>query len=115
MKSLNLAFQTEATFSEGDIETIYELTEEITGTCQEGKFRKSILVNNVRRRMDHHGIVDLKEYLRLVKAEKSEADCLVSALTIHTTSWFREPKQYEVLEKRISEGISVYRRRPLRV
>lgn len=115
MKSSNLAFQTEAFFSEGDIETIYELTEEITGTCQEGKFRKSILVNNVRRRMDHHGIQDLKEYLRLVKAEKSEADYLVSALTIHTTSWFREPKQYEILERRISEGISTYRQRPLRV
>lgn len=115
MKSSNLAFQTETSFSDRDIETIYELTEELTGTCQEGKFRKSILVNNVRRRMDHHGIVDLKEYLHLVKIEKTEAEYLVSALTIHTTSWFREPKQYEILEKRISEGIGTYRQRPLRV
>jgi two-component system, chemotaxis family, protein-glutamate methylesterase/glutaminase len=117
MKSSNLAVsQTESSFfSDREVETIYELTEEITGTCQEGRFRKSILVNNVRRRMDHHGISDLKEYIRFAKSEKSEMNHLVSALTIHTTSWFREPKQYEILEKRISESISTYRARPLRV
>ncbi len=115
MKSSNLATQSESFFSDRDVETIYELTEEITGTCQEGRFRKSILINNVRRRMDHHGIIDLKEYIRFAKAEKSEMDYLVSALTIHTTSWFREPKQYEILEKRIGDAIGTYRQRPLRV
>ncbi|OQW52117.1 MAG: hypothetical protein A4S09_08885 [Proteobacteria bacterium SG_bin7] len=116
MKSSSLAMsQNEEFFSDRDVETIYELTEAITGTCQVGKFRKSILVNNVRRRMDHHGIEDLKEYVRFAKSEKLEMDYLVSALTIHTTSWFREPKQYEILEKRVTEVVSTYRQRPLRV
>lgn len=112
-----MAFEetTASTFSKEDIESIYTLAETITGTSQEGKYRKNILINNVRRRMDILGIEVLKDYIKFAKSEKAEMDHLISALTIHTTSWFREPKQYEILEKRITDGMNVFRTRPLRV
>ncbi len=100
-------------FSKEEIDAIYALTEKITGTCQQGVFRKDILVSNVERRVRALNCASLAEYLLWVQKNPGEYSQLLSALTIHTTSWLRESPHFDFIEKHIknklSEGISHFR------
>jgi len=82
-----------------DSELLYELAEKLTGTCQEGKFRHQVIVTNVRRRMHVVGADTLPQYLAFAADNDGEFQHLISSLTIHTTSWFREAPHFEQLEK----------------
>ncbi|HYX34366.1 MAG TPA: chemotaxis protein CheB [Oligoflexus sp.] len=85
-----------------DIETIYVLAEKLTGSHQHGRYRKDILVSNVERRMGELNLADLNQYLRIVATESMELQRLISSLTIHTTSWFRENAHFEELAQKFS-------------
>ncbi|MGZ3802150.1 MAG: chemotaxis protein CheB [Bdellovibrio sp.] len=85
-------------------EAIYILAEKITGTSQQGMFRKDVLVRNVERRMVETKSGNLAEYLKLVNMDQRQYQKLVSDLTIHTTSWFRENPHYELLKKTATEN-----------
>ncbi len=71
-------------------EEIYKLAETLTGSTQRGNFRKEILVNNVCKRIYETKKENLNIYLEWTKNDPYEYKKLISALTIHTTSWFRE-------------------------
>lgn len=76
-------------------EMVYLLASQLTGTCQEGNFRHEILVTNVLRRMHKVNVSTLEDYLEYVEDHPKEMPFLLSALTIHTTNWFREKPHYD--------------------
>lgn len=84
-------------------ETIYSIAEKLTGTSQQGAFRKEVLVRNVERRMSETSCRSLVDYLKVVNTDPDQYQKLVSDLTIHTTSWFRENPHYDLLKKHASE------------
>lgn len=89
--------------SKKDENTIYLLAEKITGTSQAGNFRKEVLVRNVERRMGETKSQTLNDYLLLVNRDPQQYQKLISDLTIHTTSWFREEPHYELLKQQALE------------
>jgi two-component system chemotaxis response regulator CheB len=95
-----------------DTELLYELAEKLTGTCQDGKFRHQVIVTNVRRRMHVVGAGTIPDYLAFASEDDGEFQHLISALTIHTTSWFREAPHFDALERDLlKEGSALSRRR----
>lgn len=78
-------------------ETIFSIAESITGTCQHGKYRRDVLVTNVARRIRETKCASLSQYLSFIEGHRRELDKLISALTIHTTSWFREAPHFRNL------------------
>lgn len=102
-------------FNQHEREIIYARAEKITGTSQRGRYRKDVLLNNIEKRMHEVGIVSVTEYLQFAESDENENQHLVSALTIHTTSWFRELPHYNQLEKMIRENIDEFLVRPLTI
>ena len=102
-------------FSQDDEETIYSLAEALTGSCQSGPMRKSNLLSSVARRMAACGCADLDEYLAMAEGDEQEFGQLVSALTIHTTSWFRELPHFELLRAEAERFAKVGSGDPFRV
>ncbi|OFZ26606.1 MAG: hypothetical protein A2381_16570 [Bdellovibrionales bacterium RIFOXYB1_FULL_37_110] len=98
--------------SPAEQETIYGLAEKILGISQKGKFRKNILVRNIELRISQTKKKNLSEYLNLVNSDKMEYCHFVSALTIHTTNWFREPPHFVELEKYLKRNMSKLISRP---
>ena len=82
--------------SAAERDTVFELAKGLTGCSQ--RFRAEIIVHNVSMRILELGHTDLTSYLEQVASDSKEHDMLVSLLTIHFTSWFREPKHYELVE-----------------
>jgi chemotaxis response regulator CheB/chemotaxis methyl-accepting protein methylase len=92
-------------FSAEQVEFIFQLAERMTGTSQQGSYRKEILLSNLKKRMNTVGVDDLFLYLNFAATNSEEKEWLVSALTIHTTSWFREDPHFEIIEKYIIEKL----------
>ncbi len=82
-------------FTPSEEEEVYGLVEEITGSCQKGKYRREVLLTNILRRMEAHDSKRFEDYLKLARANSEEWKEFLSAITIHTTSWFREMPHYE--------------------
>lgn len=89
-------------FTSAEKELIFELAEDLTGTLQKGSYRREILVQNVSRRMQELGIGRLADYLLFVETDEDEFAELISALTIHTTSWFRESPHFDRVKAHLS-------------
>ena len=83
--------------SNEDKEIIFELTEKITGTCQSGNARRELVATNIKKRMFELGIEDLDQYLALIHEDQTEWNQFLSAITIHTTFWFREYPHFRLL------------------
>jgi len=98
--------------SPAEQETIYGLAEKILGISQKGKFRKNILVRNIELRISQTKRKNLSEYLNLVNNDKMEYCHFISALTIHTTNWFREPPHFLELEKYLKRNMVKLKTRP---
>ena len=81
-------------FTEEERNVIFGLAERLTGAHQQGNYRRDILLSNVARRITANQCEDLAEYLEIALNNVNEKKFLVSALTIHTTSWFREKPHY---------------------
>ncbi len=95
-------------FSEEEKEIIYSIAEKITGTCQTGKYRRGILASNIARRIMATRTSDLEQYLEVVWSNPEEMSEFISALTIHTTHWFRENNHYQRLEQLLArEGFNL--------
>lgn len=92
--------------TEQERDFVFSLIERVTGTCQKGDYRREVLASNVERRIRYVGATSLKAYLSYATKDPTEAELLVSALTIHTTSWFRELPHFERLEAAIRQKIS---------
>ena len=89
-------------------ETVYQLAEKLIGVSQKGQYRKDILVRNIEQRMKACKLTELEEYLQLADKNNSEYAHMLSSLTIHTTSWFREKPHFEKLEAHLTENIDQY-------
>ncbi|MGZ3773352.1 MAG: chemotaxis protein CheB [Pseudobdellovibrionaceae bacterium] len=81
---------------------LYQLIEKVTGGHQQGNSQKQIFVSNVESLMRESG-KNFKEYLDLIGKDTAEFSKFISSVTIHTTSWFREPDHFEMLEQHIRE------------
>jgi len=84
-----------------ELNILYKLVEDITGTSQEGSKKKEIIQNSIVLRMNTLKIIDFFQYLKILKTNQNEYDYFVHLITIHTTSWFRELPHYVEMEKRI--------------
>ena len=78
---------------------IFALAEKISGISKFNPAMEKLLFSNVRRRMDGKKISNFNTYLEIALASEEEFSQLISALTIHTTSWFREMPHYEVISQ----------------
>jgi chemotaxis protein methyltransferase CheR len=67
-----------------------------------GRHRLSFLESRVRRRMSQVGARSLYEYYRMVAAsEAGELQALVDEVSIHETSFFRNPPQFAMLASHV--------------
>ncbi|HYX31572.1 MAG TPA: chemotaxis protein CheB [Oligoflexus sp.] len=82
-----------------DRSLIAELCFRLTGSRPESTARLETCYVNLLRRMRRHGLEDMREYLALAHSSDQEFAELLSALTIHTTSWFREAPHFERLRE----------------
>ena len=98
--------------SKSEIEEVFALAERLTGTCQESHYRREVLVTNVERRMSDLGIDTLQAYLDFVRLNPQESAELISRLTIHTTSWFRESPHYGILKQTLKIWSESPQKRP---
>lgn len=83
---------------------LYQLIEKVTGGHQQGLSQKKIFVSNVENLMREAG-KNFEDYLDLIGKDSWEYARFVASVTIHTTSWFREPEHFEMLEKEIRKRI----------
>jgi chemotaxis protein methyltransferase CheR len=69
-----------------------------------GRHREILLENSLRRRMKQVGARSLYEYYRMLTAPGSagvELQVLVDEISIHETSFFRNPQQFELFEREV--------------
>lgn len=91
--------------SEKDRHLIYKLIEELTGAANTQDSRQDSLINNVERRIRELGMPSVVDYLKYVEAHPPEFAHLVSNLTIHTTSWFRENPHFVAFQEILLEAL----------
>jgi chemotaxis methyl-accepting protein methylase len=90
-------------FSPAEKEQIFSLAENITGNCQKGSYRREVIISNVLRRVTAKKANHLQDYLKEAISDDIEFAYLVSALTIHTTEWFREVPHFTRFEEILKE------------
>jgi chemotaxis response regulator CheB/chemotaxis methyl-accepting protein methylase len=90
-------------FSDADRGLIFKLVEELTGATRSGENPQDSLLGNVERRMSELKINALVDYLKLVSDDRTEFDYFLSAVTIHTTSWFRENPHFVAFQEILLE------------
>ena len=86
-----------APFSSEDIDVVMALARELTGAKMTRRGH-SVIIQNVASRMVAAGCDSLDQYLKHVDAHQEEMPFLLSALTIHTTAWFREAGAFSKVE-----------------
>lgn len=100
-------------FSPVEKEQIFSMAENITGNCQQGNYRRDIIVSNVLRRVTIKKSPSLQAYLQEAISDDKEFSYLISALTIHTTEWFREMPHYTKFDALLREKYSGTKRMKL--
>lgn len=84
------------TLDEEDIAIIVDIASQITGMCINPQIH-GVVFQNVIERMKIQGTDSFEEYLQVVDDCNIERNELISALTVHTTAWFRESAAFELL------------------
>lgn len=85
-----------------------EICFQLTGSRPDSEARLESCFVNILRRMQVLGISDLRAYLGLARDSQQEFAELVSALTIHTTSWFRESPHFDKLIELAQKHIQIH-------
>ncbi len=85
--------------TEEEKDLIYRLAQKLTGAHPEGTYQIGIFLTNIQRRMREKGVEHLSDYLEQTEHNPEEHAHLLSALSIHTTAWFRENPHYVILQK----------------
>lgn len=101
-------------FDDEDIEIIMTLARDLTGT-KVTRADHGVIIQNVATRLSETKSHNLEEYLTLVDENDAEMPFLLSAVTIHTTSWFRESAAFEKLAQFVDARIKSNSRSPLKV
>ena len=94
---------------------IFDLAHKLTGTMEAQNTRHEVVITNVVRRMSQLGQPDLMSYLNYVSGSESELAHFISAVTIHTTAWFREMPHYKRFEHNLALQPSRLPNRKLRL
>lgn len=100
---------------ESDKDLIFNLAENLVGTCQSNSYRLDSLVFNVFQRIQMCECPDLESYIHYVEDHTEEMPHLVAALTVPTTGWFQDEKQFEALEKHLLENMPQLKDKKFRV
>ena len=91
------------TASDAEIQLFRELLSSKAG-IDFGRMRETFLESRLRRRMREAGARSLYEYYRMVTAPgdaRGELQSLVDEVSIHETSFFRNPAQFDTLESTV--------------
>jgi two-component system, chemotaxis family, CheB/CheR fusion protein len=62
-------------------------------------YKYGTLQRRIQRRMVVHHLEKLKDYVKLLRNNQTEAESLYHDMLIHVTSFFREPEVFEALKK----------------
>ncbi len=99
-----------------DIALLNQLCLELNGFEHRSEAAQRAMAANVSARMRALGKGSLTEYLVGVEGSQAELEALVSLLTIHTTSWFRERPHYGLFSRYVTEWAEAnLRREPFRL
>jgi chemotaxis protein methyltransferase CheR len=102
-------------FEKKEIELVYEMARRLIGSSQNEELRHDVLVANVERRVQALKMKSLMDYLKFVIHNRQELAQLVSGLTIHTTSWFREIPHFTAFKEWINTSTPTTRKKTFRV
>lgn len=86
-----------------DIALLNQLCLELNGFEHTSEAAQRAMAANVSARMRALGKSSLNEYLMTVERSAAELEALVSLLTIHTTSWFRERPHFGLFSRYVTE------------
>lgn len=92
--------------SDSDKLAVLKLAEELTGASPAGDNRSGSILSNVERRMRDCECDTWSEYYERVKADPEENKNLISALTIHTTAWFREGPHFVMFQEMLLQALN---------
>lgn len=84
---------------------ILKMAEVMTGASQTGESRTGSIISNVERRMRECECDTLAEYVARVGSDPVEKNNLISALTIHTTAWFRENPHFVMFHEILLDAL----------
>lgn len=82
------------------LKKIFERIGKVTGH-DFSNYKHSTIIRRVTRRMQMNQVDSLRDYLDLLNKEKEEVKALFNDLLIRITHFFRDPKAFEELEKKI--------------
>lgn len=82
---------------------ILDLAKNLSGITYLQPESQEMFIRKVSKRISETQSNSLKSYLSFVLREKAEFELLLSSLTIHTTSWFREKPHFLSLEKYLED------------
>ncbi|MCX6061936.1 MAG: PAS domain-containing protein [Campylobacterales bacterium] len=85
---------------ENSLQKIFCLLRDQTGH-DFSHYKPSSIDRRITRRMTIHQIDDIEEYVKYLLILPAEIDALFRDLLIGVTNFFRDPKAFEVLEKRV--------------
>lgn len=91
-------------FSEIQRDLIFEFAHHLTGSSL--SFRAEVIIHNVSSRMRACAMTSLTDYFEFALTNQIELNELISAMTIHTTHWFRDPTQLKEVENLIEKILS---------
>jgi two-component system chemotaxis response regulator CheB len=97
--------------SDEETEVLYKLIEELTGTHQSGLDRKDFLKSSVMDLMREARIARFPDFLECLSSSTPLYQKFLSAITIHTTSWFREKEHFQILHSWVLNRIRFGERR----
>ncbi len=80
-------------------------------------YKKSTIRRRIRRRMAVHRIENIKDYYRYLQENSAEVNLLLKEFLILVTSFFRDPRAFDVLASTVMPDIFVHKeeRAPVRV
>lgn len=78
-----------------------------------GDNRQSLVFARINKRMRHLGLTDPRDYLRVVRADRTaeELGHLLDAISTNVTQFFREERHFAVLQDLLTQWVAQGRRR----
>jgi two-component system CheB/CheR fusion protein len=66
--------------------------------CNFADYKRSTLARRIQRRMGLHGLMQINDYVELLRRSQEEADALFKDMQIGVTEFFRDPEAWRKLE-----------------
>lgn len=89
-----------AAITDGEFVAFQQLVQAESGIFL-GPSKRALLVGRLARRLRALGMTSFAEYRRVVADDADERARMLEALTTHETHFFREPAQFDLLERRV--------------